>query len=245
MRDDELRNAGKRPDPVDPVRSGAGPDRLADERDARAEARDRAADARDERADARDQRAETCDQAAGVCGTGAATDRASALGDRRGAARDRKRASDDRRAASGDRLRSARERTASSIDGLTGALHREPGIVELEREIARACRTNQPFTLVFVDVIGLKDTNVSVDVGRTSGWKRRFHPAAIRPRGAVCRPKGVAHGAAAPRHPTIAGVGIAEARAFIDKICGPGSPALELPQEPSPGLMIISVSPSL
>jgi diguanylate cyclase (GGDEF)-like protein len=59
-------------------------------------------------------------------------------------------------------VRSARERTASSIDGLTGALHREAGTAELERDMARARRTNQPFTLVFVDVIGLKDTNDSL-----------------------------------------------------------------------------------
>jgi diguanylate cyclase (GGDEF)-like protein len=41
-------------------------------------------------------------------------------------------------------------------------LHREAGIVELERDLARARRTNQPFTLVFVDLIGLKDTNDSL-----------------------------------------------------------------------------------
>jgi diguanylate cyclase (GGDEF)-like protein len=41
-------------------------------------------------------------------------------------------------------------------------LHREAGIEELERDIARARRTNQPFTLVFADVIGLKDTNDSL-----------------------------------------------------------------------------------
>jgi diguanylate cyclase (GGDEF)-like protein len=41
-------------------------------------------------------------------------------------------------------------------------LRREAGIVELERDLARARRTNRPFTLVFVDVIGLKDTNDSL-----------------------------------------------------------------------------------
>jgi diguanylate cyclase (GGDEF)-like protein len=169
MRDDQVGNAGKQPDREKSARNGADPDRLAEDRDATAEAVDRAADARDRRADARDERAEARDRAAGARGGKAAADRAAALGDRREAANDRKRASDDRKrasddriAASGDRVRSARERTASSIDGLTGALHREAGIAELERDMARARRTNQPFTLVFVDVIGLKDTNDSL-----------------------------------------------------------------------------------
>jgi diguanylate cyclase (GGDEF)-like protein len=162
MRDGQLRNAGAHPDRGASARNGGDADRLAEDRDASAEARDRAADARDKRADARDERAEAREQAADVRATGADADRAAALRDRRGAASDRKRASDDRRAASGDRVRSARERTASSIDGLTGALHREAGIAELDRDIARSRRTNQPFTLVFVDVIGLKGTNDSL-----------------------------------------------------------------------------------
>jgi diguanylate cyclase (GGDEF)-like protein len=162
MRDDQLRDAAKLADSVDPARNGADPDRRAEDRDARADARDRASDARDERADARDERAEARDQASNGLGSGAAADRVAALRDRRLAARDRARAADDRRAASGDRFRWARERAASSIDGLTGALHREAGIVALERDIARARRTDTPFTLVFVDVIGLKDTNDSL-----------------------------------------------------------------------------------
>jgi diguanylate cyclase (GGDEF)-like protein len=50
---------------------------------------------------------------------------------------------------------------ASSIDELTRAHRREAGIVELEREIARARRTEQPLTLGFVDVDDLKETNDS------------------------------------------------------------------------------------
>ncbi len=45
------------------------------------------------------------------------------------------------------------------IDELTGAHRREAGIVELEREVARATRTKQPFVLAFVDVDKLKATN--------------------------------------------------------------------------------------
>jgi diguanylate cyclase (GGDEF)-like protein len=162
MRHDELRNAEKGSDLVESVRSSEERDRLAEDRDAAAEARDRASDVRDQRADDRDERAAARDHAASGLDTGAAADRAAALRDRRLGASDRARAADDRRAASSDRFRSARERTVSTVDGLTGALHREAGTVELERDIARARRTNQPFTLVFVDVVGLKDTNDSL-----------------------------------------------------------------------------------
>jgi diguanylate cyclase (GGDEF)-like protein len=48
---------------------------------------------------------------------------------------------------------------ASSIDQLTGAYQRDAGMVELERETARANRTGQPFVLAFIDVDGLKATN--------------------------------------------------------------------------------------
>jgi diguanylate cyclase (GGDEF)-like protein len=181
MRDYQPHNAGKVRDFAGSVRSGADPDRLANDRDAQADARDRAAEARDERADARDEQAEARDRAAGVGGAGAAIDRAAALRDRVASASDRERASDDRRTASSDRVRSARERTASSIDGLTGALHREAGIVELERDMARARRTDQPFALVFVDVIGLKDTNDSL--GHAAGdWLLRETSESIRAR---------------------------------------------------------------
>jgi len=54
---------------------------------------------------------------------------------------------------------SARERAAYCIDELTGAHRRDAGLVELEREMARAKRTKQPFTLAFGDVDDLKHTN--------------------------------------------------------------------------------------
>ncbi|MDQ3433370.1 MAG: GGDEF domain-containing protein, partial [Actinomycetota bacterium] len=93
---------------------------------------------------------------------GAAADRAEALRDRRGGASDRIQAADDREAASADRVISARERVASSIDELTLAHRRDAGIVELEREIARAQRMKQSLTLGFVDIDHLKETNDSL-----------------------------------------------------------------------------------
>ena len=102
--------------------------------------RDRRAEDRDQRAAARDERAEARERAADVVDPGAA---------------------EDRQAASADRVLAARERVESSIDGLTRAYRREAGIVALEREIVRAKRTCQPFTLAFVDVDDLKGTNSS------------------------------------------------------------------------------------
>ncbi len=78
-----------------------------------------------------------------------------------GGASDRTQAADDREAASADRTISARERAAHVIDGLTHAHRREAGLLELEREVARANRTAQPLTLSFVDVDGLKAMNDS------------------------------------------------------------------------------------
>ncbi|MCA1699187.1 MAG: GGDEF domain-containing protein [Actinobacteria bacterium] len=48
------------------------------------------------------------------------------------------------------------------MDELTGAHRRDAGIVELERELARAKRTKQAFALAFVDVDDLKGTNDSL-----------------------------------------------------------------------------------
>jgi diguanylate cyclase (GGDEF)-like protein len=67
----------------------------------------------------------------------------------------------DRSTALADRGASAEERERSSHDGLTGTYLRGPGSVELEREIARARRTEQPLVLAFVDVDGLKAINDS------------------------------------------------------------------------------------
>jgi diguanylate cyclase (GGDEF)-like protein len=49
----------------------------------------------------------------------------------------------------------SREREDSSVDALTGVYLRGAGFVELERDMARARRSQQPFVLAFVVVIGL------------------------------------------------------------------------------------------
>jgi diguanylate cyclase (GGDEF)-like protein len=143
----------------EPADAGSDRDRTAEDRDQRADANDQESDARDERADARDERAEAREHAGGVVDTGAIADRSGALRDRRGAASDRIQAADDRHAACADRALSAQERAASSIDELTRAYRREAGLAELAREVDRAKRTQQPFTLAFVDVDNLKATN--------------------------------------------------------------------------------------
>ena len=143
-------------------------DRIAEDRDRRAEAHDRVSEARDRRAHARDERAETRERVAdGGDDWGAAADRGGAKRDREGGASDRTQAADDRTAASADRGFSARERKAFAVYALTGAHRREVGFVELERELARAKRTSQPFVLAFVDVNELKRTNDSA--GHTAG----------------------------------------------------------------------------
>jgi diguanylate cyclase (GGDEF)-like protein len=60
-----------------------------------------------------------------------------------------------------DRGAAAKDRERSSHDGLTGTYLRGPGSVGLDREIAKARRTQQPLTLAFVDVNGLKAINDS------------------------------------------------------------------------------------
>lgn len=155
-------------------------DRTAEDRDQRADAHDRASEARDERADARDERADAREGVAGEVNTGAAADRAGAVRDRQGGAGDRTQAADDRAAAQTDRVLSAHERAASAMDELTGVHLRDAGIVELKREIARAKRTKQPFTLAFIDVDGLKGTNDSL--GHAAGDQLLRETAAlIRP----------------------------------------------------------------
>jgi diguanylate cyclase (GGDEF)-like protein len=159
---DRARSAGDHGDLAETDRAGEDRDRTAEDRDQRANAHDQASEARDVRAEARDERAEARERAADGINTGAAADRAGALRDRQGGASDRTQAADDREAASADRVLSARDRATSSIDEVTHAYRREAGIMELEREIARAKRTKQPFVLAFVDVDDLKGRNDSL-----------------------------------------------------------------------------------
>jgi GGDEF domain-containing protein len=92
----------------------------------------------------------------------AASDRRRSLEDRQAGADERGQAGLDRNTALADRGASAREREYSSVDALTGAYLRGPGLVELGREIARARRSAQPLVLAFVDVDGLKAINDSL-----------------------------------------------------------------------------------
>lgn len=155
---------GSTPEPV-----GTDRDRTADDRDRTSEAHDKASEERDERAEVRDQRAEAREDAAPRFDHEAAADRAGARRDRQGGASDRTHARDDREAASSDRSLSAHERAVYLVDDLTGAYRRDAGIMELEREISVAARTQQSFVLVFIDVDDLKATNDSL--GHAAGDK--------------------------------------------------------------------------
>lgn len=154
MDEDRARSAD-RPDP------GADRDRIADDRDLRADDHDQASKDRDDRAMERDERADARERTAGLVDLGAGADRRGALRDRQGSSSDRAQSADDRRASSADRADSAKDRLGSSIDALTGTHRRDAGLIELEREVARAKRTQQLLTLAFADVDRLKETNDS------------------------------------------------------------------------------------
>jgi diguanylate cyclase (GGDEF)-like protein len=91
----------------------------------------------------------------------AEVDRSTALADRAAGASERAHAGLDRGMALADRGASAREREYAALDDLTGAYLRGAGLVELEREMTRARRTDQPLALAFVDVDNLKAINDS------------------------------------------------------------------------------------
>jgi diguanylate cyclase (GGDEF)-like protein len=112
-------------------------DGAADERDSAAEHRDSAAEERDTAAEERERDGPDHEQAA----------------------RDRAEASDDRERAAQDRRQAAADRERAGIDALTGALRRERGLVDVQREIDRARRSDGRLVLAFVDVDGLKAVN--------------------------------------------------------------------------------------
>jgi diguanylate cyclase (GGDEF)-like protein len=124
-------------------------DAAAEERDLAAERRDRAADERDRTADRRDR----------VDRRSSTRDVVQAADDRRRAARDRRRASHDRRRARNDRREAGDARQQAGLDSLTGALRRDRGALDLQREIDRAGRSDGLLILAFVDVDGLKAIN--------------------------------------------------------------------------------------
>lgn len=65
----------------------------------------------------------------------------------------------DRAAAARDRSAATSEIAALIRDDLTGVYRRREGLTEIEREIVKAHRTGEPFTLAFIDVDGLKSVN--------------------------------------------------------------------------------------
>jgi diguanylate cyclase (GGDEF)-like protein len=157
-------------------------DRTGDERDQAAEQRDQAAEQRDQAAErseasvragiaidvlersalarseaASDRRGAAQDRRAGASERNhSELDRDIALADRGAGASERTQAELDRHTALADRGASGRERQHASVDDLTGVYLRGAGLVELEREMARARRTRQPLVLAFVDVDRLK-----------------------------------------------------------------------------------------
>ena len=122
--------------------------RISD-RDQAANVRDRDADVRDRAAQGRDHAADDREQTA----------RRFSTSDRERAAHDRAEASSDREQAAHDRSQAARDRAQAGVDDLTGALRRERGMVDLQREIDRSRRLDGGLVLAFVDVNGLKAIN--------------------------------------------------------------------------------------
>jgi len=148
-------------EPVQPLVPGFERDREAWERDRASAAHDALADERDLCAERRDHRAERREQFAKGVDPQNAFDRSEAKRDREQSAAERSNSQDDRVASGADRILSARERSEYLVDELTGSHRRAAGLFELEREVVRARRTGQPFTLAFVDIDGLKAVNDS------------------------------------------------------------------------------------
>lgn len=134
-------------------------DDQAAERDRSATDRDVAATDRDAEADERDRVAGRHDLADGSKGPSKQSDREAASVDRELAAADRLQAAADREAAATDRDWAAGYSDSLLLDTLTGLYRRGAGLIELEREIRKARRTEEPFTLAFIDVDHLKETN--------------------------------------------------------------------------------------
>jgi diguanylate cyclase (GGDEF)-like protein len=177
-------------DRVADLRDEAGDvrDEAADARDVASNRRDAAAVGRDDAAERRDDAAASQEQGKGTPGSGPVTPappkvaRRQAASDRRHSAEDRSAGAGSRAAAKGareeanadraesaterqraaeHRENSALEREAASVDALTGAYVRGAGLGQLEQELVRAHRTNQPLTVAFLDVDHLKAVNDS------------------------------------------------------------------------------------
>lgn len=91
----------------------------------------------------------------------AGQDRSRASTDRDAGDTERGQAQTDRDASRVDRDESAGDRAAAHYDDLTGAYRRGSGLLQLERDVARASRTGLPLAVAFVDVDHLKVVNDS------------------------------------------------------------------------------------
>ena len=157
-------------------------DVASEHRDAAAVSRDEAADLRDAYASHRERtaagrelaesgadalhRSARARHAAAADRTRASEDRLAGAGAREEAERDRSTAHADRSSGATERKRAGRDRGAaardradSSLDDLTGAYVRGPGLLQLEREVMRAQRMKQELTVAFLDVDHLKSVN--------------------------------------------------------------------------------------
>ena len=86
-------------------------------------------------------------------------DRDAASVDRGASDDERSHAVRDRQGAHGDRDNAALDRWSASLDELTGAYLRGPGLLQLERDLGRARRNGEPLVLAFADVDHLKLLN--------------------------------------------------------------------------------------
>jgi diguanylate cyclase (GGDEF)-like protein len=128
--------------------------------DRRLSLQDRNAASAERRRAGLDRAAALADRQAGADGRlYSEADRTRAQADREAGAGDRYDAENNRNAALADRKIAATERTEASLDELTGAYLRGPGLVALGREMSRAERMKQRLTLAFVDVDGLGAIN--------------------------------------------------------------------------------------
>ena len=140
-------------------------DTAAARRDEHAARRDEAAAARDQDSHRRVGSYSPSDAAPGIDAQLAAmlraadADRGYAHIDRVAAGNDRADAAIDRQEALADRMAAARDRRQASLDGLTGVYNREAGMVELNRDVARAARTGRQLVVAFLDVDHLKSIN--------------------------------------------------------------------------------------
>jgi len=89
----------------------------------------------------------------------AGLDRNTALADRSAGASERSSSERDRNTASADRGAASTDRDDASLDVLTAVHMRGPGLLELDRELARVKRTEQVLALAFIDVDRLMSVN--------------------------------------------------------------------------------------